>query len=162
MMAWLALELDVTRAWKRGSPAQRRCASALHHEQRALDRISHVLISIVLVHGTWARGSRWPVLEAEIRRAFAAEEVTIQYLNWSGRNSVSARLSAAEALVQLLEDDIRERPDARRFIVAHSHGGTVALLGLRQTILRGAMTGVICLSTPFLLVRPRRFSELGT
>jgi pimeloyl-ACP methyl ester carboxylesterase len=121
-----------------------------------------VPISVVLVHGTWASGSTWPLLEAEIRRAFGAADVAIHYLKWSGRNTVSARVSAAEKLSLFLEADRQHRPSARRFIVAHSHGGAVALLGTRDAALRQAVDGVICLSTPFLLVRPRRFSELGT
>ena len=120
-----------------------------------------VPISVVFVHGTWASGSTWPLLEAGIRRVFGAEYVAVQYLNWSGRNTVSARISAAEKLAHLLEADSQHRPTTRRFIVAHSHGGTVALLATREAALRRTVAGVICLSTPFLLVRPRRFSELG-
>jgi hypothetical protein len=125
------------------------------------DPMSTLPISVVFVHGTWARGSAWPLLEAGIRRAFGGEQVALQYLSWSGRNTVSARLLAAEDLAHLLEADRQHRPTARRFIVAHSHGGAVALLGTRDTALRQAVAGVICLSTPFLLVRPRHFSELG-
>jgi pimeloyl-ACP methyl ester carboxylesterase len=119
-------------------------------------------ISVVFVHGTWASGSTWPLLEAEIRRAFGTEQVALQYLNWSGRNTVSARLSAAKQLARLLETDSKYQPTTRRFIVAHSHGGTVALLGTRDAALRMTIAGVICLSTPFVLVRPRRFSEVGS
>lgn len=118
-------------------------------------------ISVVFVHGTWAKGSTWPLLEAEIRRAFGAEHVAIQYLSWSGRNTVSARLSAAAHLAQVLEDDYRHRPSHRRFVVGHSHGGTVALLGTKDAATRAALAGIICLSTPFLLVRARQFSDLG-
>jgi hypothetical protein len=119
-------------------------------------------ISVVFVHGTWAGGSTWPQLEAHIRRAFAPAEVAIHHLKWSGRNTVSARLSAAETLTQFLRADLAHRPTARRFVVGHSHGGTVALFGLRDVARRQSVDGVICLSTPFLLVRPRRLSELGS
>ena len=56
-----------------------------------------------------------------IRRGSVSEVV--------GTETVSARISAAEKLSQLLEADSQRRPATRRFIVAHSHGGTVALLG---------------------------------
>ena len=124
--------------------------------------MSTLPISVMFVHGTWASGSAWPLLEAGIRRAFGGEQVAVQYLNWSGRNTVSARLSAAENLAHLLKVDHQHRPTARRFIIAHSHGGAVALLGMRDAALRQAVAGIICLSTPFLLVRQRSFSELGS
>lgn len=117
-------------------------------------------VSVVFVHGTWARGSRWPQFERALRGAFGAERVAVQYLDWSGRNTVSARLAAGRKLAELLQNDVQARPSARRFIVAHSHGGTVALLALRDFSSSHCVDGIICLSTPFLLVRPREFSEL--
>jgi len=126
------------------------------HAQRKRD----TPISVVFVHGTWASGSRWPFVEAEILRVFGTEHIDFHYLRWSGRNSVSARLSAAEQLAHVLETDVENRP-AHRFIVAHSHGGTVALLAARQPAIRQMLAGVICLSTPFLLARRRHLSDQG-
>src|SRR5262245_16124487 len=118
-------------------------------------------ISVVFAHGTWASGSKWPLFEAEIRRVFGADRAALQYLNWSGRNTVSARLSAAETLAQLLQTDVQNRPMHRRFIVAHSHGGTVALLTARKPGIQQTLAGIICLSTPFLLARRRQLSDRG-
>jgi hypothetical protein len=119
-----------------------------------------MMISIVFVHGTWARGSRWARFESEIHRVFGAQRVTLSYLDWSGRNTVSARIVASEGLAEFLRADALKHPLARRFVIAHSHGGTVALLALRDPTLQDLLDGVICLSTPFLLVRPRALSHI--
>ena len=108
---------------------------------------------------TWARGSRWSRFESEVRRVFGAERVIVGYLDWSGRNTVSARIEASEALAEFLRADASNHPLARRFVIAHSHGGTVALLGVRDPALQDLLDGVVCLSTPFLLVRPRALSR---
>lgn len=79
---------------------------------------------------------------------------------WSGRNSVSARAKAAEQLAQELET-LASIPDSKLVIIGHSHGGNVALSALKAS---GAghvgdkIAGIVCLSTPFLLLRRRRDS----
>ncbi len=118
-------------------------------------------ITISLLHGTFARGSTWPVIEEEIRRQFSACDPSITYPPWSGWNTVRARLTAAGMLENHLLGLVRAKPDGDHFIVAHSHGGNIALLALRNPEVRAAVRGVICLSTPFLLCRPRLFPRNG-
>ena len=118
---------------------------------------------VTLVHGTWARKNwhrlapdqRWPLMQAAIAKALEPESVRIDTeFKWSGRNSVNARYEAARSFKKHVQNlDI---PDGVPFyIVAHSHGGSVAALALDDESLRRKVTGLVCLSTPFFHVRAR-------
>jgi alpha-beta hydrolase superfamily lysophospholipase len=48
-------------------------------------------------------------------------------------------------------------PEPRHFIIAHSHGGIVALYALRDPAADQVVSGIITLATPFVSARPRRF-----
>jgi hypothetical protein len=50
---------------------------------------------------------------------------------------------------------VRQHPVARHVIVAHSHGGTVSLLALRDPVLASSIDALVCLGTPFPLLRLR-------
>jgi hypothetical protein len=53
-------------------------------------------VIVTCVHGTWARGSCWPSLEASVTKALGdSSSITFQYFEWSGRNCVKARARAA-------------------------------------------------------------------
>src|SRR5262245_23588981 len=96
------------------------------------------------------RIARTPLDGFEHRHGLHRRLIIVHRHDAIGSDRVNARLAAAEALQRILEADRETRPDARRFIVAHSHGGTVALLATRNAALRAALAGVVCLSTPFL------------
>lgn len=115
-------------------------------------------LRVVLVHGTWARGSRWPKVEAMLADAFAGR-AHVEYVEWPGHNQVCARMKGVRALIRALRRSIRAHPDARHVVIAHSHGGNVALRALRARWLRRRIAGLVCLSTPFLVARRREFSS---
>jgi hypothetical protein len=111
------------------------------------------------VHGTWARGSRWPDFEAAVTDALRDCDgaVEFKYFEWSGRNSLRHRTRAAEALRQSLLQQVAEFPETPHILVAHSHGANVALHALDDggTSVGTAeavpyVTGVILLSPPIL------------
>jgi len=54
-----------------------------------------------------------------------------------------------------------EYPGAKRYVIGHSHGGTVALQALKDDAVKQNVHGVVCLSTPFLHTRPRSFGTFG-
>lgn len=124
----------------------------------------------ILVHGTWARGfsnhlsrkhAQWCTIDAPLRRALAdigpSESVAIETFEWSGSNSVKARLSAAISLQKHL-DRVRQRDSSAHIhIIAHSHGGNVAMYALRDAWCQEQIASLVCLSTPFLHVYPRNF-----
>ncbi|MFI6071688.1 hypothetical protein ACIA5C_08875 [Actinoplanes sp. NPDC051343] len=77
---------------------------------------------------------------------------------WSGRNSHRARMHATQDLVEHLQRQLTEHPRARQWVIAHSHGGNVALHAADQLrALRGrrARVTTVALATPFLHARPR-------
>jgi hypothetical protein len=70
---------------------------------------------------------------------------------WSGANSVHARDCAARDLSNQLREDLKD-PDTTAVIIAHSHGGNVALRALQDLHPKAGRIRVITLATPFLKV----------
>lgn len=113
-------------------------------------------VIVTCVHGTWARGDRWPELEEWIADAFGSSApVEVRYFTWSGRNSVRARTRAAGALRQFLRDDIPRSPGARHILIAHSHGANIVLRMLDGAgrEITDAVADLILLSPPLLNCR---------
>src|SRR5262249_8221491 len=72
-----------------------------------------------------------------------------------GANSVHARDRAASELSEELRKDLQD-PNATAVIIAHSHGGNVALRALQDLESMAGRIRVITLATPFLRVVARR------
>jgi len=90
---------------------------------------------ITLVHGTFAPHSAWTVDGSLLRNTFRTVldgDVAFEPFAWSGNNSRTARATASEDLVAHLDRIHAEYPLALHAIVAHSHGGNIALRALRQ------------------------------
>jgi hypothetical protein len=121
-------------------------------------------VSVTLVHGTFARGAGWTQpgsllrghLEAELRHP-----VEFSMFPWSGWPFFRSRRRAADGLREHLWRQIKERPGAAQFVIAHSHGGNIVLDALTDPSLAEHIAGVITLSTPFLLARKRQLSAIG-
>jgi hypothetical protein len=133
--------------------------------------------SIILVHGTWGRGI-FPKMSDLRRRYFrgtkrwfedgsqfcvevgaalksASLDWPIRAFLWSGANSVHDRDRAARDLSKQLREDLKD-PDATAVIIAHSHGGNVALRALQHLDSMAGRIRVVTLATPFLRVFARR------
>lgn len=129
--------------------------------------------TVILIHGTWPRGplksAMPPVVETadkklwyepdssfatEIAR-YAGAPIYFESLIWSGRNALADRFEAAERLAQRLRVLASEHPDRRRFVVAHSHGGNIALAGAVLLAPGASPLGVVTMGTPFLYVDER-------
>jgi len=80
---------------------------------------------------------------------------------WSGSNSVHARDRAARDLSKQLREDLKD-PDATAVIIAHSHGGNVALRALQHLDTMAGQIRVVTLATPFLRVFARRSLQLSS
>jgi|SoiMethySBSTD1v2_1073268.scaffolds.fasta_scaffold423928_2 hypothetical protein len=146
--------------------------------------------SIILVHGTWGRGfflkisdlkrrymaERNTVLSRGSKRWFEDESTFRARLNaalenasldwpiraflWSGANSVHARDGAARELSDQLRKDLAD-PDATVVIIAHSHGGNLALRAVQHLNSMAGRVRIVTLATPFLRVFSRRFWQLN-
>ena len=126
-------------------------------------------LTVVLVHGTWARGpflrllsghpARWVAgdqegcgqLRKKLQQLFGDSDVQYRYFNWSGRNTTFARRRAEKRLAADLEQ-IAAVAKGKILVIGHSHGGTVACRALQALTdrARNRIEGVVCLSTPFL------------
>src|SRR5215831_7329991 len=133
------------------------------------DQVDYVF---TLVHGTWAESSLFKVLSTllgtpmqqwyqpgsklwqQLQANFPRSR--IEPFKWSGRNSAYARAKGAKELTTKQHLLLETYNEAQHFIIAHSHGGNVACYTLRDDIkIREKIVGLICLSTPFLLVQKR-------
>jgi hypothetical protein len=95
----------------------------------------------------------------------------ITALRWTGKNSIRARERAAHCLAEHLSTEETEHQEATRLIIAHSHGGNVALRALHQLKQRDAsqLSGaerpsplVVTLATPFVEVHHSDFGDRPT
>lgn len=114
----------------------------------------------MLVHGTWARGAPWTNPTSDLRSHLLAvfgAETECRVFNWSGRNSLDHRKRAAEELRALIADTQNRFPGRLCVVVAHSHGGNVAMsaLSAEGPFIMPGLVRIICLATPFLQASPR-------
>jgi hypothetical protein len=135
---------------------------------------------ITLVHGTWGRGffpndkrqskivprwfdegARWFdegsrfMVHLRLRLDnFDIPNARIEVFRWSGSNSIIARDDAARQLSNELQNQRRLNPTAKQLVIAHSHGGNVALRALEY--LGDAAEGLLIatLATPFVEIFP--------
>jgi hypothetical protein len=147
---------------------------------RPIDAARVSRCTIVLVHGTWGRGpfpkrreaslyppnKRWwfeegSQFQTRLDKALkgASLDWRIRAFHWSGANSVQARDCAARELSKRLTEDLQD-PDANAVIIAHSHGGNVALRALQRLDPVAGKIKLVTLATPFLRVFARRSFQL--
>jgi len=90
---------------------------------------------------------------------------------WTGKNSIRARNDAAHSLAEHLSAQHVEHPRATQLIIAHSHGGNIALHALYQlrnpdatqlAWAEGPNPLVVTLATPFVEVHPADFGSNPT
>lgn len=113
---------------------------------------------VIPVHGTFAGrcgATQWKIC-ADFQKAGA---VIHPDFKWSGNNNHPSRIAAGEALAAYI-DSLKIPPADRLFLVAHSHGGNVALYALKHTGTE-RVDGIVFLATPFLLFRPHNFAFVG-
>jgi hypothetical protein len=110
-------------------------------------------VVITLVHGTFAPGARWTRPDSALRSRWPAtpeRPVRFSVFEWTGGNSHQDRVTASGELAEHIRALTAEHRTASHLVVAHSHGGNVALGALSQEDLKGKVKALICLNTPFL------------
>lgn len=127
-----------------------------------------------LIHGTFAANSDWlNQTELEQPSGFRGR-LAARFLGqmefsvpspWGSEKIVkvndltnSARLKGAEKLKEHL---LKQDPETTHYLVAHSHGGNVAMYALQDPEVARRVDGLICLATPFLYPRRRPLSILA-
>jgi alpha/beta hydrolase family protein len=124
---------------------------------------SHV---ITLVHGTWARGAPWTQPDSpfccQLRGELTgrgATRVEFFRFDWSGKNTHEDRRIASVQLRKQLLAQFANEPHACHYVVAHSHGGNVALRAVRRSrSLKKDLSGVVAIATPFLTFTKESFT----
>jgi pimeloyl-ACP methyl ester carboxylesterase len=114
---------------------------------------------VTLVHGTFAKGAAWTKPGSSLRRRLEQGRGTVEVVvfEWSGQNSHSERVKASSWLARSLNENVQKYPDAKHYIIAHSHGGNVALRALSDLGFRPqVISGLICLGTPYLSAIARK------
>ncbi len=115
--------------------------------------------TVVLVHGTFATEAQWTQPESIVSQGINAEFdgcVDVRRFQWSGRNSHRARIEAGKELAEYLSTLQISNPESTIKIVAHSHGGNVAMLALKEPAVAASVDQIACLATPFIHCEPRK------
>ncbi|MHB8267226.1 alpha/beta fold hydrolase [Bradyrhizobium sp.] len=123
---------------------------------------AHTKLQLVLVHGTWGRGFFWKRklaqwcepdsqfrsdLVASLRSQMPELQLHFSAFNWDGRNSIHSR---ADASIQLADELAGHSMDGSPvLVIAHSHGGNVALLASMKMECCSKIH-ICTLATPFL------------
>jgi hypothetical protein len=148
-----------------------------------MSEVARHQLLVTLVHGTWPRGF-FPTLRRRNRSPLWFEESSpflarlsaefgdiphrIKPLPWSGENSIFVRDKAAHVLAECLSAEHTEHPKATQLIIAHSHGGNIALRALHLLQQRdsaqlcggdSAIPLVVTLATPFIEVHQADFGD---
>lgn len=114
------------------------------------------MLYIVLIHGTRAKNAPWTRQGSPLRhwlQNYFSGDLEFLAYQWSGKNNFHSRAVASDELVNLLRKLILSDSTAKFFMVAHSHGGNVALqIGKYQDISE-RIVGLVCLATPVLIAR---------
>ena len=92
----------------------------------------------------------------------------IKPLSWSGANSIYVRDKTAQVLAEHLSAEHAEHPQDTQLIIAHSHGGNIALRALHHLHKHNASQSdgadtanplVVTLATPFIEIHRADFGE---
>jgi hypothetical protein len=128
---------------------------------------------ITLVHGTWARGCFPPLREKG--RWFADGSVFRKNLTgalskhglsfcmcpflWSGSNSVRERDKAARELAEHVRAKQVDYPGSTQVLIAHSHGGNVALRAVdKLELTQDGNVFIATIATPFVEILQAKLS----
>jgi hypothetical protein len=120
------------------------------------------MIVVTLVHGTFATAAPWTKPDSALCRRLKNEfgdKILIEPFSWSpADNSIEARMAAAEKLSSHLARLQENNPEGRQYVIAHSHGGNVALDAV--ALYGRNLAGIACLATPFLHASVRDLPQL--
>ncbi|MEQ1698187.1 MAG: alpha/beta fold hydrolase [Hyphomicrobiaceae bacterium] len=113
---------------------------------------------VTLVHGTWAPNSSWTLPQSEFRLSLERRldgEVEYNTFAWNGDNDEAARADAAQALSRQVSKAMSSHAESAHFIIAHSHGGNIALRIGSDVANATPLKGIVTLATPYFDPTPR-------
>lgn len=121
-------------------------------------------LRVLLVHGTWSSSHGWTLPGSlfqtqlpEKLKGLYGEVRTTDCVEWDGKHRVRSRSEVSKEVAKRLEEfhrDFKESQDDWDYlIIGHSHGGNIAVGGVRRFLSIHPdfpILGVVCLNTPFL------------
>jgi hypothetical protein len=120
--------------------------------------ITPASVIVHLIHGTFAPDAEWTqehaALATELNALFGSN-IWVMPASWSGDNAFDARNMASAKLRDAIQFLQRYFPNSKQLLIAHSHGGNVALYALQDLAPGHNVTGCACLATPFIHARLR-------
>ena len=99
------------------------------------------------IHGTWSSNSTFSSAYVQHVSTYY-QDPKVRFFDWSGANNALARKEAAEALARQLAAYRGAHPCEPIRVVAHSHGGNVALLASQDD--RVYINELVTLGTPII------------
>jgi len=130
-------------------------------------------IKLSLIHGTFAANARWvnqsesepgsfrsnikAAMQCEVEFLIPPAWGTTGFFKRASDLTNKARLEGAERLKQHILSQPREK-GKKHILVAHSHGGNVAMYALQDPKVQAHIDGIVCMATPFLYPRLRPLS----
>jgi hypothetical protein len=96
-----------------------------------------------------------------LQSKFEYYDITPEFLqfSWSGSNSIAARSVAARSLATHITAASKNEPSCPHLVIAHSHGGNVALLASK--VQENYRLHVVTLATPFTEVYASSFLDVS-
>lgn len=117
---------------------------------------------IILVHGTFAPNAPWTQPGSSFRQSLEKQlgkgNIIFDTPQWDGRNNHKSRIAAAKRLAETIDTLIVKNQGCRPVIVAHSHGGNIALYALKLLKWKGSID-IITMATPFLNASIRKYAD---
>ncbi|MGX1412793.1 hypothetical protein [Bradyrhizobium elkanii] len=115
-------------------------------------------VIVTLVHGTFSGGGRWFEADSEFQKslcnAIKNRRLIIATVTWRGWNTLLSRRQGTLALIRHVRSVRRDYPNAKHFIIAHSHGGNVVVDAIHEPTINRLVDGAITVSTPYLTFLP--------
>lgn len=93
-------------------------------------------------------------------RATLGPTAVFKVLRWTGGNSHGERVHAGRRLAAAVQAEHDKSDGAPQYIVAHSHGGNVALYALRDPAIPPKVARLVTIATPFVSCAPRRLPKI--
>jgi hypothetical protein len=111
----------------------------------------------LLVHGTFKPNAEWTLNTSSLARAIVDNfnGATIERFIWDGKNSIRSRAAAARSLSARLAEIQATEPATPLVLIAHSHGGNVALQAIADLPTAKNVAALVTLGTPFFTFIPR-------
>lgn len=117
--------------------------------------------TILLVHGTFSHDAGWFRSDGTLPKTLCREfpDCRVEYFQWSGKNTHSARVTAGEELALFIKQLQHDRPGSIVHLVTHSHGGMVALYMYNDGSISSHIGSIAFFGTPFLECKKRNLSN---